>query len=1089
MQVGSAGDASGVPVGSAGTVIGAASLTVQPGGLEPANTRAVHTEVRSLNMTDFGGSVAAVRAGTNAVGRPISPGEVESWSGASGTAAQDFPAQSFFDMFVQVDIPGGGTFPGATNLYNDLPLLVQNTNVTSFPPQVIYVHGMSTAVPIKFNNNNASPPWTNGQIFGLLMLAGHDVVRTNNAATQAAFQSAMSALPNVPVEPAYSSWGPGLTVASNSMIFTNRGDDVTTSLGTFRLAVNPAFQPYMAGYPSWDSTSKRLTSPLLFDQNTTIGRSSPLTNGSTADTAGVPVGSAGTIVASSNLTLLPPLFSGPLGTREVHTEIRSLNLAGGGAAVRAGTAATAVQHSLGEVQSLSGNSGDPYWDFPAKSFFDVFVDVDVPAGGSLPAFTLSNAVPLVVQNNNLTAFPPQVIYVHGNTTAVPVLFTNDVSAIGAHAGDTFGIILLAGHGVGFNPNNTNDVARFQQSMGQVPEQPVAPQYVTWAPNLTTNQTATNPPIYLTCSSNITAAATDGASGAYVTFASSATGGCSTPSLTFIPPSGSYFPVGTTIVSCTATDSCGDSANCGFQVTVTPPPVVNCPTNMVVTTGSASGAVVNFAVGLTGGCAPITVSASPYNSGAVFPLGTTYEYLYVYDCNGLEGSCSFSVTVTNTNSTPLVINCPTNILVAVSNSSGAVVNFTVGTSGGCAPVTVTTSPYSSGATFPLGTTYETAYVYDCYGYEGSCNFTVTVTNTSSTPLTVTCPSNITVTASSSYGAVVNFNVGLSGGCPPIYYYTSPYSSGATFPVGTTTESVYAYDSCVGSYVYYCSFDVTVNLPTSASVNEYFSPQPLLPPLNSVYISPAQWHALYANGIVIRDVRHRFFTQNYPLPALGNSQTETFSSEVDYELSTDGGATFMPAAGTANVTVQVTHGLDNNGVSFYNTEMLQLDLNGSAFMLRESPTLQSTGQTTVRPVLGGYMISSFFDIFTEVSLDGGNTWTPANGPGHVEMRPDPKQVTPAPEPTPLLPPPNDHYVSPAQWHALYAQGIVIKNVSHRLFTGSLLPPAPGVTNIHNFNSTLNLQVSSDGGNTYQFVQRCRAGEGDGGQRQFLVRQRAL
>ena len=64
-------------------------------------------------------------------------------------------------------------------------------------------------------------------------------------------------------------------------------------------------------------------------------------------------------------------------------------------------------------------------------------------------------------------------------------------------------------------------------------------------------------------------------------------------------------------------------------------------------------------------------------------------------------------------------------------------------------------------------------------------------------------------------------------------------------------------------------------------------------------------LFSQGIIIRDVRHRFFTQNYPLPPLGVSQVETFSSEVDFSLSMDNGATFTPATGTANVTVQVTH----------------------------------------------------------------------------------------------------------------------------------------------------------------------------------------
>lgn len=51
-----------------------------------------------------------------------------------------------------------------------------------------------------------------------------------------------------------------------------------------------------------------------------------------------------------------------------------------------------------------------------------------------------------------------------------------------------------------------------------------------------------------------------------------------------------------------------------------------------------------------------------------------------------------------------------------------------------------------------------------------------------------------------------------------------------------------------------------------------------------------------------------------------------------------------------------------------------------MIRESPTLASTGQTTITDVGGGeFSITSFFDIFTELSVDGGQTWMPAeNGP---------------------------------------------------------------------------------------------------------------
>src|SRR6185295_11782231 len=120
-----------------------------------------------------------------------------------------------------------------------------------------------------------------------------------------------------------------------------------------------------------------------------------------------------------------------------------------------------------------------------------------------------------------------------------------------------------------------------------------------------------------------------------------------------------------------------------------------------------------------------------------------------------------------------------------------------------------------------------------------------------------------------------------------------------------------------------------------------------------------------------------------------------------------------------------------------------------------------KTSIRQIEGGYMIGSFFDIFTELSTDGGNNWSPAQQAAHVELRNDPRQgAPPVTEPSNLLPPPTDAYISPAKWHALYAQGIVITNVRHKLFTQSLPPPPAGGSNVHTFDSTLDLQISLDG-----------------------------
>lgn len=238
--------------------------------------------------------------------------------------------------------------------------------------------------------------------------------------------------------------------------FPPRGDDVTPSLGQFNVVVDPHFalpvknNPAYAPYLSNKGGNLNFTSPILFDPTTTIGRSDPLTAGSAADTAGVLAGSAVSRLLGDGLFTVKPSFAeGPDGTREVHTFIESIHLTGSGFEVRAGNQAPLRPLSAGEVESLSGNSGDPTRDFPANSFFDVFVQVEVPALGGFPKIELVNVDPLLVQSDSISTFPPTVLYIHGNSSAVPLYFNTDIPAFGVHRGDLFGQLTLAGHGVGF----------------------------------------------------------------------------------------------------------------------------------------------------------------------------------------------------------------------------------------------------------------------------------------------------------------------------------------------------------------------------------------------------------------------------------------------------------------------------------------------------------------------------------------------------------------------------------------------------------------------------------------------------------------
>jgi hypothetical protein len=96
----------------------------------------------------------------------------------------------------------------------------------------------------------------------------------------------------------------------------------------------------------------------------------------------------------------------------------------------------------------------------------------------------------------------------------------------------------------------------------------------------------------------------------------------------------------------------------------------------------------------------------------------------------------------------------------------------------------------------------------------------------------------------------------------------------------------------------------------------------------------------------------------------------------------------------VTVRVDSSQDEGATRFFDTEMLALNIAGGNLppnvMVRESPTKASLGRTSIRrvndPATGIWdYISSFFDIFTEVSLDGGQTWQPSTSlPGTMSLR---------------------------------------------------------------------------------------------------------
>src|SRR6185503_3997359 len=115
-----------------------------------------------------------------------------------------------------------------------------------------------------------------------------------------------------------------------------------------------------------------------------------------------------------------------------------------------------------------------------------------------------------------------------------------------------------------------------------------------------------------------------------------------------PPSGSFFPVGKTVVRCGAVDRHGNRSLIeSFTVEVgdTTPPVLKLPGTVSAIATSKSGGRVSYTVTATDNVDPNpTVKCDP-PSGAIFPLGTPPVTCKATDAAGNSSSGKFTVKVT------------------------------------------------------------------------------------------------------------------------------------------------------------------------------------------------------------------------------------------------------------------------------------------------------------------------------------------------------------------------------------------------------------------------------------------------------------
>ncbi|MCB1009234.1 MAG: IPTL-CTERM sorting domain-containing protein [Acidobacteria bacterium] len=315
------------------------------------------------------------------------------------------------------------------------------------------------------------------------------------------------------------------------------------------------------------------------------------------------------------------------------------------------------------------------------------------------------------------------------------------------------------------------------------------------------------PCTLTCPDDITVANDLNQCGAAVTFAAPTPSGSCGP-IVCTPLSGSFFDVGTTLVSCAeelnAPSGVPGPGACSFNVTVndTQAPVFTPPANPTAgTEAPACEATVDYVVGLSDNCQIVGASCSWLPTDP-FPLGVTNVTCQAVDEAGNIGSTGFTVTVIDDD--PPTATAPDATIGTDAGVCSAVFDYTPGYADNCPGGSTVCSP-PSGSTFPLGANTVTCTATDGAGNTSGDSGTVTVFDDE--PPVLVCPADLFQgvppgTASWPVSYVVPTPTdncpGVTGDCAP--------PSGDPFPLGTTTVACTATDGA--ALTASCDFDVTV-----------------------------------------------------------------------------------------------------------------------------------------------------------------------------------------------------------------------------------------------------------------------------------------
>jgi hypothetical protein len=264
-----------------------------------------------------------------------------------------------------------------------------------------------------------------------------------------------------------------------------------------------------------------------------------------------------------------------------------------------------------------------------------------------------------------------------------------------------------------------------------------------------------------------------------------------------PSSGTAFPLGATLVTCSAVDRAGFAAIGDFVVTVLDslPPALQLPGNLTEEATSKDGAQVGFAATATDqvdGSVPVTCTPT---SGSTFSIGTTAVSCAAIDAAGFTAIRDFTVRVHDTKAPDLTL--PGDLLVRATSARGAAVTYRASASDVVDGAIDPTCAPASGELFAVGAATVNCSATDKAGNKVTGSFKVRVEPPPKgggdviRPV-LKLPNDMTIEATSPTGATVTYSVAATDQVDPTVPVSCNPTSAGNFPLGTTTVDCSATD---------------------------------------------------------------------------------------------------------------------------------------------------------------------------------------------------------------------------------------------------------------------------------------------------------